>query len=87
METTSLGHIDSAPQSELAAIFAAAIRRLLVRTAETSPNSPEFSARGLDVRPQAGLNGRRAQELASVCRPREYDDHGRVCAIQWQNLT
>ncbi|MFM7165515.1 MAG: hypothetical protein ACKO3T_09730 [Planctomycetaceae bacterium] len=59
METTSSSRTDSGPRSELATIFAAAIRRLLERSAETSPNSPDLSARGLDVPPQIGLNGRR----------------------------
>jgi hypothetical protein len=43
---------NSAPRSELATLFAAAIRRLLEREALTSPNSPELSASRLDVRPQ-----------------------------------
>ncbi len=58
METNSSGRMDSAPRSKLAAIVAAAIRRLLEREALTSPNSPELSASRLNVRPQTGLTGR-----------------------------
>ena len=57
METVSPERMNSAPRSELAALFAAAIRRLLEREALTSPNSPELSDRGFDVPPQTGLNG------------------------------
>jgi hypothetical protein len=58
METVSSERMNSAPRSELAALFAAAIRRLLEREALTSPISPELSASRLDVPPQTGLNGR-----------------------------
>ena len=54
METVSPERTNSAPRSELAALFAAAIRRLLEREAPTSPISPELSASRLDVRPQPG---------------------------------
>jgi hypothetical protein len=40
METNSSSRTDSAPRAELAALFAAAIRRLLERE---SQNSPELS--------------------------------------------
>ncbi|MFN5537366.1 MAG: hypothetical protein ACK5EN_18015 [Planctomyces sp.] len=40
METVSPERTNSAPRSELAALFAAAIRRLLERDALTSPISP-----------------------------------------------
>jgi hypothetical protein len=59
METVSPERTNSAPRSELAALFAAAIRRLLERETLTSPISPELSASRLDVRPQTGLNRRR----------------------------
>ncbi len=49
---------ESAERSELAALFAAAIRRLLEREALTSPISPKLSASRLDVRTQTRLNGR-----------------------------
>jgi hypothetical protein len=52
METVSPERTISAPRSELAAVFAAAIRRLLEREALTSPISPELSASRLEVRPQ-----------------------------------
>jgi hypothetical protein len=58
METVSPERSNSAPRSELAALFAAAIRRLLEREALTSPFSPELSASRFDVRPQTGLDGR-----------------------------
>jgi hypothetical protein len=57
METVWPESTNSAPRSELAALFTAAIRRLLERDALTSPISPELSASRLDVRPQTGLNG------------------------------
>ena len=57
METVSPERMNSAPRSELAALFAAAIRRLLERDALTSAISPELSASRFDVRPQTGLNG------------------------------
>ncbi|MFN5587071.1 MAG: hypothetical protein ACK5DR_17355 [Planctomyces sp.] len=57
METALPERTNSAPRSELAALFAAAIRRLLERDALTSAISPELSASRLDVRPQTGLNG------------------------------
>ena len=57
METVSPERTNSAPRSELAALFAAAIRRLLEREALTSPISRELSASRLDVPPQTGLNG------------------------------
>ena len=57
MSTVSPERSNSALRSELAALFAAAIRRMLEREALTSPISPELSASRLDVRPQTGLNG------------------------------
>ena len=57
METALPERTNSAPRSELAALFAAAIRRLLERDALTSAISPELSASRFDVRPQTGLNG------------------------------
>ena len=58
MSTVSPERSNSALRSELAALFAAAIRRMLEREALTSPISPELSASRLDVPPQTGLNGR-----------------------------
>ena len=49
---------ESAERSELAALFAAAIRSLLERIAVTWQNSPDLSASRLDVRPQTGRNDR-----------------------------
>ncbi|MFN5741485.1 MAG: hypothetical protein ACK5A1_07880 [Planctomyces sp.] len=57
METVSPERTNSAARSELAALFAAAIRRLLERETLISRISPELSASRLDVRPQTGLNG------------------------------
>ncbi|MFO0060293.1 MAG: hypothetical protein ACK57O_05380 [Planctomyces sp.] len=57
MSTVSPERSNSALRSELAALFAAAIRRLLECEALTSPISPELSASRLDVRPQTRLNG------------------------------
>ena len=64
METALPERTNSAPRSELAALFAAAIRRLLEREALTSPISPELSASRLDVPPQTGLNGQHGESPA-----------------------
>jgi hypothetical protein len=58
MENESFEQTESTPRTELVAIFAAAIRRLLDRDALNSTNSAELSATVLDVVPRTGLNCR-----------------------------